>query len=512
MKINYAPSTALAALIPYLVNPAEASKDETTFAVLRFTNKALTRGRMDPIVSPGVASQHVHNIMGGSGFSSNATAEDLDSSRCSNAMVRGDNSAYWFPSLYFHDGDAGTFESVEVDYVNVYYFFEQSDDDITAFPKGLRMVAGDPNTRTAPGSSATNLNPDSGDIVNVKWTCPRLNGNYDPPSWPADSDGTTAGIGDPVNKGEGVGFPDVNCDGLYSPLRADVHFPSCYDPSAGLAAYETNMGWPTTDPSTGKVNCPDGWVHTPHLFFEVYWSTADFADRWTPGQGTQPFVLSNGDATGFSSHADFFAAWDEDLLQHIIDTCDAGTSGMDTCPGLDGLNTESCTVESDVDEQVDGTLSRLPGGMKISGWSYGASDLPSSSPAASAAASSAAAAVSSPAEPDAVLAAASSSSSTAAAVINAAQEQGSSPTEEASTRKLATTTVKVSITSEAAAAATAAVPVVDSDSPPADVVVETVWVTETVTTEVYAVATDVPERRSAKFRRGHFHRHHHGSH
>jgi hypothetical protein len=30
-----------------------------------------------------------------------------------------------------------------------------------------------------------------------------------------------------------------------------------------------------------------------------------FASRWTPGQGKQPFVLANGDPTGYSLHADF---------------------------------------------------------------------------------------------------------------------------------------------------------------------------------------------------------------
>lgn len=115
-----------------------------------------------------------------------------------------------------------------------------------------------------------------------------------------NSDGLNgAGIQDPGNAGAGVGFPDQNCDGYASPLRADIHFPSCYDPSQGLQAYKTNMKFPT------KGKCPPGWEHKPHLFYEVYWNTPLFADMWTPGQGKQPFVLSNGDPTGYSLHADF---------------------------------------------------------------------------------------------------------------------------------------------------------------------------------------------------------------
>lgn len=52
------------------------------------------------------------------------------------------------------------------------------------------------------------------------------------------------------------------------------------------------MAWPTNG------NCPSGFTHVPHLFYEVYWNTPLFANRWTQGQGTQPFVLSNGDPTG----------------------------------------------------------------------------------------------------------------------------------------------------------------------------------------------------------------------
>jgi hypothetical protein len=180
-----------------------------------------------------------------------------------------------------------------------------------------------------------------------------------------------AGMPDPNNKGEGVGFPDMNCDGYASPLRADIHFPSCYNPQAGLTNYKENMVYPS-DNGKGKSDCPKGYVHVPHLFLEVYWNTPLFKDRWEQGKGQQPFVLSNGDATGYSSHADFMAGWDEPLLQHIIDTCDAGSGGMDKCPGLTyGLNSGECTIKSPIDEVVGGVLDLLPGNNAVTGWAYG---------------------------------------------------------------------------------------------------------------------------------------------
>lgn len=114
--MKFSRNAVLAALVG-----AVAAKDERTFAVLRFTNKQLTQGRMDPIVSPGQTSSHVHTIMGASNFGKSSTGEKIVNSQCTNALVKGDNSNYWFPSLYFHDEEADTFEAVEVFYVNAYY-------------------------------------------------------------------------------------------------------------------------------------------------------------------------------------------------------------------------------------------------------------------------------------------------------------------------------------------------------------------------------------------------------
>lgn len=186
------------------------------------------------------------------------------------------------------------------------YSFEATDDDIVAFEPGHRMVIGNPSLRIPPatgGESITDTN--FGTPQPVQWTCPRT--SYNPPSYPAGSNGLDGvGIQDSGNQGAGVGFPDVNCDGYASPLRADIHFPSCYNPAAGLDNYKENMAWPSSaGASAGKTNCPKGYIHTPHLFYEVYWNTPLFADKWTPNQGKQPFVLANGDNTGYSLHADF---------------------------------------------------------------------------------------------------------------------------------------------------------------------------------------------------------------
>ncbi|ATY61133.1 WSC domain protein [Cordyceps militaris CM01] len=363
--------TTVAALTS-LLSVTAAAKDKRTFAVLHFTNKQLTIARADPIVTPGKPSSHVHHVLGGSGFGLSSTGEDLKNSKCSTAKVKGDNSNYWFPSLYFKDPKSGNLESVELFYANVYYFFEATNDDIKAFPMGLQMFTGDPTTRSPPTAGAkSNFDPSKGPVNGIKWTCPRK--DLDRPGWPVNSKGLMAGMQDPQNKGEGVGFPDVECDGYASPLRADVHFPSCYNPQAGLTDYKNNMAWPQDN--NGKADCPKGWIHVPHIFFEAYWNTPAFSGRWEQGKGQQPFVLANGDTTGYSLHADFMSGWDEPLLQHIIDTCDTGTSGMENCAGLFyGQNKDECTIESPVAETVVGTMPNLPGNNPLTGWSYGAGD------------------------------------------------------------------------------------------------------------------------------------------
>ncbi|KAI9736484.1 MAG: hypothetical protein M1818_005994 [Claussenomyces sp. TS43310] len=389
-----------------------AAKDSRTFAVNHFYGTGpLTMGRMDPIISPGEASAHVHAIQGGSNFALTMSDDTLLDSNCTSSLVKNDKSNYWTPALYFQDPTNGSFTSVPMFYMNVYYFFEATDDDIQAFQPGHRMVVGSPFLRTPPatgGESITDTN--YGTPQPIQWTCPRS--NYDTPSYPVDSDGLHgAGIVDPNNQGSGVGFPDMNCDGYSSPLRADIHFPSCYNPAVGLDDYKNNMAWPSSANTTaGKANCPAGYIHTPHLFYEVYWNTPLFVDRWTQGQGTQPFVLADGDPTGYSLHADFISGWDVATLQQVIDNCDTGDSGMDTCPGLiGGLNdpSTSCNIANLVPEDISGEMTALPGNNPITG--FGATVVPAGSDSSPATSSTAAAPTSS--------AASTSAASTAAAVV-----------------------------------------------------------------------------------------------
>lgn len=193
-----------------LAATAQAAKDSRTFAVLRFYgDEPLLEARVDPIVNPGATAMHVHTIQGGSNIGISSTGEDLMNSECSTALIVGDDSAYWMPSLYFQDPATGLLDKVDLYYMNVYYFFEPTDDDIVPFPVGLQMFSGNASLRECPnfgGESVTDAGNENG-TQPLQWTCPRT--DYNKAAWPsaAESDGARAGIQDPVNQGAGQGFP-----------------------------------------------------------------------------------------------------------------------------------------------------------------------------------------------------------------------------------------------------------------------------------------------------------------
>jgi hypothetical protein len=98
------------------------AKDSRTFAVNHFYGKGpLVEGRMDPIVTPGVPSGHVHTVQGGNAFALTLGDTTLMSSTCTSSLIKNDKSAYWVPKLYFHDEANKTFEDVPMFYMNVYY-------------------------------------------------------------------------------------------------------------------------------------------------------------------------------------------------------------------------------------------------------------------------------------------------------------------------------------------------------------------------------------------------------
>lgn len=401
--------------------------------------------------------------------------------------------------------------------------FEPSNSTIEPFPPGLKMLSGDTKTRDPPAfGGGSNLDPTKGPIQQIQWTCPRQ--SYNPASYPVGSDGTMAGMQDPNNQGAGAGFPLYDCDGTYSPLRQDIHFPSCYNPEAGIDDYENNMAWPTSE--DGLQTCPAGWVHLPHLFYEVYWDTPSFKDRWTPDGKTQPFVLSNGDATGYASHGDFISGWDQDTLQTIIDTCNVGTIGMENCPNIPGgvNDNKDCAIQPAIGTmvKVSQVLKSLPLNVPVTGWGKGGVD--SSSGSGSDSSESSSSEPVSSTYPTSTAAAKESSTSQATEASEATTEATSQATENASSptgnaflelpNEASSSSVEVA--APAVTAAAEAAPAVDSNpeagNANANVMTVYDYITVTSTTTVLPESTPAPlRRRRVPFHtHGHLNRHVHG--
>ena len=300
--------------------------------------------RIDPIISPGKVSGHVHTVSGGSGFGFTTSYAQQRASACSSCPVKQDLSAYWTPKLYYMSEDGSYFEDVPqagegpgvTGGLTVYY--EQRGPNpasLLPFPEGFRMMAGDPFQRNetykqaAPGEA-------------VSFVC-------------LDYSGTSS---------QHLRMPNMNCpDGL----RAQVYFPSCWSgkyfdaPDGGSQV--ADMAYPT---GGHYDNGPCPASHPKQLisiFYEVIYQTNNFADRWYGDE--QPFVFAMGDRTGYGFHGDFVNGWDVEALGQAIKECTNDSGALSDCPIFDDLYSneecQACRIPRSVHENVRGRLPKLPG-------------------------------------------------------------------------------------------------------------------------------------------------------
>jgi hypothetical protein len=84
-------------------------------------------------------------------------------------------------------------------------------------------------------------------------------------------------------------------------FRMQVFFPMCWDGiNVDSPDHRAHMAYPINQFNTG--DCPATHpVRLPALFFEAFYAV----DKFPHGTGRQPFVLSNGDPTGYGFHGDF---------------------------------------------------------------------------------------------------------------------------------------------------------------------------------------------------------------
>lgn len=159
----------------------------------------------------------------------------------------------------------------------------------------------------------------------------------------------------------GSGLPTTDCpDGL----RLQVIFPSCWDgQSLDSVDHKSHVAFPTGI-STGSCDDPRFPVRLVTIFYEVFYDSTDFKDIWYGN--SQPFVLANGDPTGYGFHGDFMNGWNVTVLQNAIDTCTDLSGDMDICEAFTVQHPASsdlqCHKSPSVEEVVvNAVLPTLPG-------------------------------------------------------------------------------------------------------------------------------------------------------
>jgi len=237
----------------------------------------------DPIVSPGHPGySHPHTFFGNTSTGASSTLASL---RQGGTTCRppADKAAYWVPTL-FQDG-----QEVRPAKAQVYYVL-RGYDRMQAFPAGLKMIAGDSHARRPQSQRVTYWDCAGAAVkskpsATVPSTCPDL---------------TATVLGAPKGtKPHRIHYRTKS----YLELR--VNFPDCWDGKhLDSPDHKSHMAY------SRNFVCPDSHpVKVPLIELMI---------RYPIRTGAGVALASGGQLTG---HADFFNAWDEKALEHLVDEC-----------------------------------------------------------------------------------------------------------------------------------------------------------------------------------------------
>lgn len=214
----------------------------------------------DPIVHPGEAGHsHQHEFFGNRTTDADSTYASLRAGGTT-CRIQGDTAAYWVPTLY-DDG-----ERVAPLRVNAYYLRGARPGRVSAFPAGLKVIAGDNGATSAQSTAITG------------WKC--------------------SGV-----RPQGLSTLPVDCpDGSHAVLV--MRFPDCWNgKDLDTTDHQSHMAYRV------RGACPAGYpVRVPRLSLNVHYDLPSVTG----------LTLASGSI--YSAHADFFNAWDQALLNRLVRT------------------------------------------------------------------------------------------------------------------------------------------------------------------------------------------------
>lgn len=154
-------------------------------------------------------------------------------------------------------------------------------------------------------------------------------------------------------------MPKINCPGGF---QMRVTFPSCWNgQDLDSPNHKSHMSYPS---GVDLGYCPP--THPKRfitVFAEITYDTDAFRDMWYGSD--QPFVLSNGDPTGYGLHGDFVNGWESDVLQTAITECTDNSGNIEYCTAftlIPDTDMNRCRKLPHIREQVlEGVLPALPG-------------------------------------------------------------------------------------------------------------------------------------------------------
>lgn len=210
---------------------------------------------------------------------------------------------------------------------------------MTAFPRGFRMRNGNPKIRDALSNQK----------YEIEYTCLQTDDTRFNPEYLSRD------------------FPKVPCS---AGILTTYYFPPCWDGvNLDTPDHYSHMAWPVEGLNAfmwgNYSDCPATHpVKVPMLVMEIRWDTREFApvyEAW-PEDGSQPFVWSFGDRTGYGNHADYLFGWRGDSLLKAFTECDVANCGL---PKQDIADGNECGMKAVVGERVNGWLDSLPGGVEV---------------------------------------------------------------------------------------------------------------------------------------------------